>query len=64
MKDPKDPEAIANYVDAACALHQLSFNPEQRARIIQTFATNAQAIAPLMEFELPTELEMAPVFKA
>ncbi len=57
-------DEIAAYIDAACALHGLALAPDQRLRIIQTFGMTAQLVAPLMAFELPPEIETAPVFKA
>jgi hypothetical protein len=55
---------IAQYVDAACALHELTLAPEVRARVIETFTRTAIIAEPLLAFELPAELEIAHTFKA
>lgn len=57
------PDTIAAYADAAAALHGLVLTPEQRRRVIDTLAMNAALVAPLLDYQLPDELEQAPVFK-
>ena len=57
-------DILAAYIDAACEMQQLPLTPEQRARVVQTIDLTAQVVAPLMAFELPPEVEAAPVFKA
>jgi hypothetical protein len=61
MKPPAD---IARYVDATAALHDLPLAPEQRQRVIDTFALNATLIAPLLAYPIPADIEQAPVFNA
>jgi hypothetical protein len=60
----KDATMIANYVDAALELHEITLAADARVRVIETFARTANLIAPLLEFELPVEIEPAPVFTA
>jgi hypothetical protein len=57
-------DATAAYIEAACKMQQLVLTPEQHVRVVQTFNLTAQMVAPLMAFELPAEIEAAPVFKA
>jgi hypothetical protein len=63
----KDTEAIvdyAAYIDAAAALHRLPLAPDQRTRVIKTFELATQIMSPLLECELPADVEAALVFKA
>ncbi len=60
----KDATTIANYVDAALALHELTLSADARIRVIETFTRTAGLVAPLLEFELPVEIEAAPIFTA
>ncbi|MGZ3241893.1 MAG: AtzG-like protein [Burkholderiaceae bacterium] len=55
---------IIAYVDAACALHGLVLDADARARVIETFRRTAQLAAPLLEFDLPADMEPAHTFKA
>ena len=51
------------YVDCMAQLLQLSIPPEIRPSVIENFA-RARAIAqPLLDFELPDDIEAAPIFK-
>ena len=59
-----DDTSIAQYVDAASALHGMTLAPDARARVIETFSRTTLLIEPLLEFELPVEIEPAPIFKA
>ncbi|HEY8100637.1 MAG TPA: DUF4089 domain-containing protein [Burkholderiaceae bacterium] len=59
----KDATIIATYVDATLALHDLTLSADARERVIETFTRTASLITPLLEFELPAEIEPAPVFK-
>lgn len=61
MNTPAD---IARYVDATAALHELPLAPEQRQRVIDTFAMNATLIAPLLVYPIAADIEQAPVFNA
>jgi hypothetical protein len=60
----KDATMIASYVDAALALHGLTLAADARERVIETFTRTANLITPLLEFELPDEIEPASVFTA
>lgn len=55
---------IAQYVDAAAALHRLPLTPQQRQRVTDTLALNAALVAPLLDYPLSADIEQAPVFMA
>jgi hypothetical protein len=55
---------IAAYVDAACAAAGLALDADERLRVIAHFTRTAALAAPLLDLELPAEVEMAPVFRA
>jgi hypothetical protein len=55
---------FTNYIDAACGLHDLPLNADQRQRVIATFAATAALVKPLLDFELPPETEPASVYRA
>ena len=54
---------IAAYVDAAAVAQGLAFDAEERARVILQFTRIAAIAAPLNDLELPSAVEMAPVFR-
>jgi hypothetical protein len=54
---------IAAYVDAAAVAQGLTFDPEERARVILQFTRIAAIATPLNDLELPPAVEMAPVFR-
>jgi hypothetical protein len=54
---------IADYVDAANALHGFALGAEERARVLAQFGRIAAIAAPLLACELPPEAELAPVFR-
>ena len=54
---------LATYVDCMAEILQLSIPPEIRPSVIENFG-RARAIAqPLLDFELPYDIEAAPIFK-
>jgi hypothetical protein len=60
----KDAATLIQYVDAACAVHELTLAEDVRERVIETFMRTAHLAEPLLAFELPAELEVAHTFKA
>lgn len=62
MKSDVDSETVAAYVDAACALQGLALGDDRRARVIEQFARIAAIAAPLLEVELPADVEPASTF--
>lgn len=62
MKSAVDSQAIAAYVDAACALQGFTLAADHRARVIEQFARIAAIAAPLLEVELPVDVEPASTF--
>lgn len=62
MKSAVDQESIATYVDAACALQGFALAAGHRTRVIEQFARIAAIAAPLLEVELPADVEPASTF--
>ena len=58
-----NPEQLAAFVDAACAAQGLVLAEDERARVIEHFARTVALATPLLEFPLPPDCEMAPVFQ-
>ncbi len=54
---------IASYVDAACRVQGLVLTAAERDRVIATFARIADIAAPVLELELPADIEQAPIFR-
>ena len=54
---------IADYVDAASALHGIALDADERERVLAQFGRIAAIAAPLLACELPPEVELAPVFR-
>lgn len=60
---PVDDAAIAAYVDQMAQLLDLSLPEDIRPQVVQNFA-QIQAIAqPVLDFELPDQIEPAPIFR-
>jgi len=55
-----DDEQIRRYLESAAALHGLSLDDEQLARVAIVLGRIAAIASELMDFELPEEVEMAP----
>jgi hypothetical protein len=64
-KAPAPPagDALAAYVDAACAQHGIALAPDERARVVAQYARLAALAAPLVECPLPADVDPAPVFR-
>lgn len=56
-------DEIAAYVDAAAKAQGLSFDADERKRVIEQFGRIAAIAAPLVALELPAEVEPAPVYR-
>lgn len=56
-------DALAAYVDAACAQHGIALTPDERVRVIAQYARLAALAAPLVECPLPADVDPAPVFR-
>jgi hypothetical protein len=54
---------IADYVDAASAMHGLALGAQERERVLAQFGRIAAIAAPLLACELPPEVELAPVYR-
>ena len=54
---------VAPFVDATLALQGYELSEEARQAVIQNFQFIASIVQPLLEMELGSELEMAPVFR-
>lgn len=54
---------ISAYVDAACRLQALTLTADERARVIANFARIALIAAPVLDLELPADIEQAPIFR-
>jgi hypothetical protein len=55
-----DDEQIRRYLESAAALHGLSLDDDQLARVAIVMGRNAAIAIELMAFDLPEEVEMAP----
>jgi len=62
VKSAADPQALAAYVDAACALQGFALTDERRARVVEQFARIAAIAEPLLGVELPADVEPASTF--
>ena len=56
-------DALAAYVDAACAQHGIALAPDERARVLAQYARLAAIAAPLGALPLPADTDPAPVFR-
>ena len=54
---------IGAYVDAACRLQGITLTGDERVRVIANLARIAAIAAPLLDLELPADVEQAPVFR-
>ena len=54
---------IGALVDAACAALGLALAADERERVIGHFARTATIAAPLLELDLPADVEPLPVFR-
>ena len=54
---------IGSYVDAACRVQGISMAADERIRVIAHFARLAVIAAPVLELELPADIEQAPIFR-
>ncbi|BET67135.1 hypothetical protein ASA1KI_20530 [Opitutales bacterium ASA1] len=55
-------EMVEDYADAAASLVLAPLAPEHRPGVVQALGTAAALAAPLLAFELPADIEVAPVF--
>jgi hypothetical protein len=60
---PMNADQVALYVDAACIANGIVLAVDERERVIVHFLRTVAIAAPLLQFELPAELDMAPVFR-
>jgi hypothetical protein len=56
------PDLLAAYLDQTAAVLGLNLAPEDRAVVLLLLANLARVAEPLMAFELPDDLDPAPVF--
>ena len=56
-------QQLRAYVDAACAANGIALAADERDRVIDHFTRIAAIAAPLLEAQLPLEVEMASVFR-
>lgn len=57
-----DPTSLEAYVDVTAQTLGLPIDPASRALVVQNLAGLLQAARIVAEFELPVDLEAAPVF--
>lgn len=57
-------EEMRTYVEVLAQAQRLVLTPEQTHRVASTFARTLAIAQPLIAFELPDEIEQAPVFRA
>jgi hypothetical protein len=60
---PSPDDALAAYVDAACAQHGIALAADERARVLAQYARLAAIAAPLVALPLPADVDPAPVFR-
>lgn len=60
---PPGDDALAAYVDAACAQHGIALAADERARVLAQYARLAAIAAPLVELPLSADVDPAPVFR-
>ncbi len=60
---PTQPEDLAAYVDQTARLLGLEIPPERRSSVVAHFEHVWQVAQPVLAFELPDDLESAPVFE-
>ena len=58
-----DPAALDAYVDVTAEVLGLRIDPASRALVLQNLAGLLQAARVVAEFELPVDLEGAPVYR-
>lgn len=58
-----DPASLEAYVDVTAQTLGLPIDPASRALVVQNLAGLLQAARIVAEFELPVDLEAAPVFR-
>ena len=58
-----DPAALDAYVDVTAEVLGLRIDPASRALVLQNLAGLLQAARVVAEFELPVDLEAAPVYR-
>jgi uncharacterized Zn finger protein len=54
---------ISAYVDAASRVQGLTLTGDERVRVIANLARIAAIAAPLLDLELPADIEQAPIFR-
>jgi hypothetical protein len=54
---------IVSYVDAACRAQGLTLTADERLRVIANFTRIAVIAAPVLQLELPADIEQAPIFR-
>lgn len=54
---------IGGYVDAACRVQGITLTADERVRVIANFARIASIAAPVLELELPADIEQAPIYR-
>ena len=57
-------EQMRTFVETIAQAQQLVLTPEQTERVASTFARTLAIAQPLIAFDLPDEIELAPVFQA
>ena len=56
-------QQIAAYVDAASAANGIALAADERARVIEQFTRMAAIALPVLDLQLPPDVEMAPGFR-
>ena len=59
-----DDDALGRLVDASLPLHGIAIDPAWRPEVVAHLKATANAARLVLAFELPDELEPAPVFSA
>jgi hypothetical protein len=54
--------SVEQYVDQTAALMGLPLHPEHRPGVLDNLVRTQAIVKPLLEFEIPEDVEIAPVF--
>lgn len=54
--------SLETYVDQTAALMNLPLHPEHRPGVLDNLIRTREIVKPLLEFEIPEHVEIAPVF--
>lgn len=57
-------DQLRAFVETLAQAQHIVLTPEQTERVVTTFARTLAIAQPLMAFDLPDEIELAPVFHA